>query len=194
MNWQRIAALVLLPMLLAGCWNAAYTGVQMVYDRNQLIDAWKNHAIGFQANQIFREERNYYPRTHISVASFQYDVLMVGQTSSEALRAQAEKSVRQIPGIRRLFNRVEVRPPLTAWQQADDAWMTTRIRSKLIANNLINPREIKVVTENHVVYLLGTVTPEHGKIVIDYARTTAGVRQVVSYFHYIFIKESGTPS
>lgn len=187
-NWQRIASLILLAGMQSACWNAAYTGASMIYDRNQLMDSWKNQAISFQANHQFRQEVRYYPNCRISVASFNYDVLMVGQMSTQALKDQAEKSVRQIPGIKRLFNRLEVRRPLSAWEQSVDAWITTKIRSRILAHPRLNPREVKIITEDRVVYILGTVKPEHGKIIIDFARQTEGVKRVIPILRYIYIQ------
>ena len=186
--WQRIALLISLCILQTACLNAAYTGAQMLYDRNQLLHDWKNHAIAFQANQIFREEKNYYPRTRISVASFNFDVLMTGQTPTESLKQQAEKSVRRIPGIQRLFNRIEVTPPISGLEQSADTWITTKIRSRIIADNEVNPREMKIITEHGIVYLLGNLKPEHGKIAINIARRTEGVRQVVPMFRTVYIR------
>jgi osmotically-inducible protein OsmY len=186
--WQRIALVMCLCVLQTACLNAAYTGAQIIYDRNQLIHDWKNHSITFQANQIFREERNYYPRTRISVSSFNYDVLMVGQTPTEALKQQAEKSVRRIAGIKRLFNRIEVSPPISGLEQSADTWITAKIRSRIIADNEVNPRELKIITEHGVVYLLGNLKPEHAKIALYIATHTHGVRQVVPLFRTVYIR------
>jgi len=59
----------------------------------------------------------------------------------------------------------------------------------LIATNEIDPSQIKVITENGIVYLVGIVPPEQAEIAIDLARTTDGVQSVVKVFSYVHISK-----
>ncbi len=65
-----------------------------------------------------------------------------------------------------------------------DAWITAKIRSQVVADASIEPRQFKVVTADRIVYLMGDVMPEQGARVIHVARYTEGVRRVVKLFNY----------
>jgi len=64
-------------------------------------------------------------------------------------------------------------------------WLSTKVRSKLIAEKNIKSTRIKVVTENGVVYLMGLVKRSTGDQAALVASTTRGARRVVKVFEYI---------
>ena len=68
--------------------------------------------------------------------------------------------------------------------RASDSWLTTKVKSKLIAYKDIDSTKIKVVTENGVVYLMGLVFPEEGNRAARVTSETKGVRKVVKVFEY----------
>ena len=78
---------------------------------------------------------------------------------------------------------------LSATQMAKDTWITTVIKSKMIASNDIDPNKIKVVTENGMVYLLGIVPRKQADIATWLARNTDGVKSVVRIFYYVIMPE-----
>ena len=69
--------------------------------------------------------------------------------------------------------------------RSNDTWITTKVKTKMLANNSIEAYRIKVVTENGVVYLMGLVTKEEADRAAELARKTAGVQKVVRIFEYI---------
>ncbi len=66
----------------------------------------------------------------------------------------------------------------------EDNWITTKIRSKILADSTIDPNDFKVVTADQIVYLMGDVIPEQAAKVIHIARTCTGVKRVVKLFKY----------
>ena len=61
-----------------------------------------------------------------------------------------------------------------------DAWITTRVKSKFVGEDLLKGSDINVDTNDHVVTLKGTVSSgaEHDRAV-QLAKETAGITQVV---------------
>lgn len=61
-----------------------------------------------------------------------------------------------------------------------DAGITTSVKGKLVADDLVKARQINVDTKDHVVTLTGEVTtPEEETRALQIARNTDGVRDVI---------------
>ena len=61
-----------------------------------------------------------------------------------------------------------------------DAWITTKVKAKLVDETLLKGSDINVDTNNHVVTLKGTVTSAAGRArAVAIAKTTKGVSRVV---------------
>lgn len=120
----------------------------------------------------------------VSIATFNHVVLMVGQAQSDELREMAYEDVRRTPGIKRIYNQVEVSPKLTAWDQSGDAWITSKVKTAMLAKPGLSSSQIKVVTENKIVYLMGLVTPHQARLATEAARHVSSVKKVVQVFEY----------
>lgn len=61
-----------------------------------------------------------------------------------------------------------------------DAWITTRVKSKFVGEDLLKDSDINVDATNHVVTLRGTVTSAAGRArAVEQAKEVEGVHQVV---------------
>lgn len=62
-----------------------------------------------------------------------------------------------------------------------DGWITTRVHSRFVGENLLKDSDISVDTNNHVVTLRGTVVGRAGRTKAgNIARQTEGVHRVVN--------------
>lgn len=121
---------------------------------------------------------------HVNVNTFNGVVLLTGEVPSEELRATAGDVARRFRGVRQVHNELQIMPNTSLMNRANDSWLTTKLKSKLVAYKDIDSSKIKVVTENGVVYLMGLVFPEQGNRAANVASTTGGVRKVVKVFEY----------
>lgn len=127
-----------------------------------------------------------FPQAHVNVTSFNRAVLMTGELATDADRASAETVVRSVPGVNRVHNYTVVAEPTTLGQRNNDAWVSAKVRSRLVGGNgNYSSQAIKVVTERGVVYLLGLVTPQEATAVTQVVSQTAGVLKVVTLFEYL---------
>lgn len=124
-------------------------------------------------------------QSHVVVVSFNGIVLLAGQVPSEALRQLAAKVVAQISKVRRVNNELTISGNTSMVARSNDAWITTKVKTKMLASSKIEGSRIKVVTENGVVYLMGLVTRQEADQAAEAARKTAGVQKVVRIFEYI---------
>lgn len=130
-------------------------------------------------------ENDAYHDTHLVIVSYNGFVLLAGQVVDDALKADATEVVRDIKGVRRIYNELEIGPPTTGMTRTNDAWLTTRVKSALIGNSDISGTRVKVVTENGVVYLMGLVTRKEADRITDVAAMTSGVKRVVRLFEFL---------
>jgi osmotically-inducible protein OsmY len=120
----------------------------------------------------------------IHIDSFNGVLLLTGQVPNEMLRQLAGTTVGQINTVRQLHNELSVSPRTRLPTHTKDAWITTKLKTKLIASNIQSGR-IRIITESQSVYLMGLVSRHEADRITEMARTTNGVTQVVKVFEYI---------
>lgn len=182
----KAVIVILLFALLTGCVAAVVAGAAagMVYDRRSLVtleaDARLFHIIHTKivTNPQLRDSR-------ILVTSFNRVVLLVGQTQAASLRVLIEKITQSAPGVQRVYDEVSVGDSISLTQRTNDSWITSQVRSSMLAKKGLESGSIRVVTENGVVYLMGIVTDEQARLAVDVARRVNGVNKVVKIFQYI---------
>ena len=126
-----------------------------------------------------------YDKCHLVVVSYNGFVLLAGQVTSEALKIRAAKVIREIPTVKHVYNELEIAAPSSKMTRTSDAWITTKIKSKLLANPDIPGLRVKVVTENGVVFLLGLLNSEEAKRVGEISSEVKGVQRIVQLFETI---------
>ena len=121
---------------------------------------------------------------HLGVTSFQGVVLLTGQVRDEASKALASEVLSGIEDVKTVYNELTISGPTALLARSADAVVTTKVKARLLANEAVRGLEIKVVTENGTVYLLGTVTRAEGEAATAAARAVGGVERVVRIFSY----------
>lgn len=175
--------LALGSMLLAGCISNIWTGANLIYDRHNIYKKISDYQLAANASRALYKDKVFKCQDcSIDIAVFNGDMLLAGSVPSNALRQEAFDRIKTLQGTRRLFNQLAVDriPDKTL---ADD-WITTKIRSEILADSDIDPHSFKVVTADGIVYLMGDVVPSEARRVIHIARTCDGVKRVVKLFKY----------
>lgn len=126
-----------------------------------------------------------FDQAHLSVVSYNGFVLLAGQVPSEALKTLASDVTRELEAVRRIYNELEVGPATSAGTRTNDTWITTQVKSKLLASSDTPGRRVKVVTENAVVYLMGLVTAAEADRSALEAAEVKSVARVVQLFEII---------
>jgi len=135
-----------------------------------------------------------YEAAHLSIVSFNGFVLLAGQVPSEDLKTLATEVVRKIDGVRRIYNELEIGPETSAGTRTNDAWITTQVKTKLLASSDTPGSRVKVVTENSVVYLMGLLTTEEADRVALEAAEVNSASRVVKLFEIISAPATSPPS
>lgn len=124
-------------------------------------------------------------RSHINVHSYNKVVLLTGEVPSSELRTLAGDTARNYRGARQVHNEIQIQGATSMLARTNDAWLSTKVKSKLLAYRDIKGSRVKVITENGVVYLMGLVTRGEADRITNVASNTGGARKVVRVFEYI---------
>ncbi len=186
---SKLVTLLLLNTTLTACVysTAVSSGAQVVYNRHSIQKNVDDNYTTMQAYHAIDTYGNIYKDTHITIATFNDSVLLAGQVLNARQKVEIERIIRKVVNGRTIYNCLEISNPTSALTRTSDAWITGKIKSQLIAINEADPSQIKVVTENGTVYLMGIVQPEQADIAVDVARETSGVQRVVKIFSYLHI-------
>ena len=111
-------------------------------------------------------------------------MLLTGETPTEELRQRAEKIVRGVEKVSTVHNEINIAAPSSMITRSSDTVITSKVKTKLLADEKIHGVNIKVVTENGVVYLMGLVSRAEAELATEVARQTGGVQKVVKIFQY----------
>ena len=119
---------------------------------------------------------------HINVTSYNGVVLLSGEVGSEDLRQLAAATTAKVGKVKRVHNELVVAGNSSMLARSNDTWITSKLKSKLLINKLIQGRRIKVVTESGTVFLMGLLSDEEGARAAEVARKTSGVQRVVTLY------------
>ncbi len=179
--------LLFTALLLQGCVGAVVVGSAAVATKTatdprtvgtQVDDGTLEARVGnalSKDQQIKKEAR-------IVATAYQGKVLLTGQAPSTELAARAKQIAVGVDGATEVYNEIRQGQPVSMGRASVDTWITTKIRSQLLASDQVKSSNVKVTTENGEVFLLGLVTNEEAKAAADIASRVSGVKHVTTAF------------
>jgi osmotically-inducible protein OsmY len=178
-------ALASLP-LLHGCavvavGAAAGSGYVVGEDRRTATVMADDQRTEFKVHDHVRAQ---HPNGHINATSYNRLVLLTGESPSEKDKTGIEVFARGVEGVRDIYNEIKVGPNSALTARANDTFISSIVKTRLLDSGKLNPLHVKVVTEAGVVYLMGIVKRQEANVATDLARTTSGVQRVVRMFEY----------
>lgn len=124
-------------------------------------------------------------QAHVSTTSFNGIVLLTGQVNSKNLKSIAGNAADNIKNVRKVYNELEVKGSTSYFARINDTWLTSKIKTRMIADSSIQSNRVKVVTENGIVYLMGLISRDEAARVVDLVQQSYGVQRIVKVFEYI---------
>jgi osmotically-inducible protein OsmY len=122
---------------------------------------------------------------HINIRSFNRMVLISGEVSTAGAREEAERIVRGVESVQGVYNEIQIQGVSDMKTRANDAFITSKIKTRLIDSGKVSAVNVKINTENGVVYLMGLVKHEEADTAAQIASTTSGTQKVVRLFEYL---------
>lgn len=188
-NLTTISLLFAIVSLLSGCTAAvvggAVAGSAVALDNRTTGDYVEDQNIKTKFAHLYYSDEELKEQTHVNFTSYNRQVLITGEVPTEDLKQKLNHIAEQIKNVRHYYNEVIISQPATLSSRTNDAYITSKIKTSVLTKvKELNGAQIKVVTENGSVFLMGLVTREQGERITEIARTTRGVKRVVKLFEY----------
>lgn len=120
--------------------------------------------------------------SRISVEMSRGRLLLAGAVPTLEHKIEAERIAWTVVPVREVANDLEIGPRPDLWRASWDAWITTEIRTRFMAEDAVKAINFNVETHRGVVYLMGVARRESElEAAVDIARRINGVEKVVSY-------------
>jgi osmotically-inducible protein OsmY len=184
MNTRNTASMMALAIsiLLSGCSSIVGTTtnqpLQENYKSRSLGAMLDDESIETKALVNIRKLSPSLDDAHVVVVSYNGNVLLAGQVPNEEDRTRAAEAASVLKQVRRVTNELTVSSNTDFWAGMSDSWITTKLKFKC-------GDDVKIVTEQGTVYLLGLVSRDFGNSCANKASETNGVQRVVQMFEYI---------
>ncbi|KAF7788607.1 hypothetical protein PRUB_a1609 [Pseudoalteromonas rubra] len=186
---KRPALILCSVLLIQGCAAAVVAGtagaVTSANDRRTLGSQIDDNNIEIKGTLALKRIPALANHANISLVSVNGHVLMVGQVSTTEMKQQAHSTLQGVQGIKQIYNQLRIGSNIGITTQTNDSWLTTKVKTKLIADDHIDGSNIKVVTENSEVFLMGLVNQTEAERAVDIARNVHGVQKVVKAFEIL---------
>jgi len=182
-----ICLVVALVPVLHGCVPAVVAGgtaaVLVADDRRSSGAMLDDESIERNTNSRIKER--YGDRVHVDVTSYNRFVLLVGEVPSQEIKDDIGAIALGVENVRNVQNDLTIEALASTSTSANDAYLTGMVKTRFAGQKTFQPNQVKVVTEDGVVYLMGLVTHKEGDAAAEVASTTSGVQKVVKVFEYI---------
>lgn len=176
-------------VLLQGCAAAVVAGtasaVTAANDRRTIGSQIDDNNIEIKASIALSEVERLEKFANISAVSVNGIVLLVGQVANEEMRNEAQRTIEGVSGIRKIHNQIRIGSNIGITTQTHDSWLTSKVKGQLLTAKDISSNNIKVVTENAEVFLMGLVSDSESTKAVNIARNVSGVERVVKVFEYL---------
>ncbi len=128
----------------------------------------------------FKESLSLYREVNLQVQEGK--VLLSGNVPDPETRLNAVRLAWQVNGVREVINEIEVKDKSSLTDSAQDIWIATQLKAKLLVDSEVISINYSIETVNQVIYLMG-VAQNQAELdrVIGHAKNIAYVRRVVSY-------------
>ena len=187
-DWSRrtmFSAIVVAALISTGCTtnyltnstNGTY-GVP-VTERTipqRLLDRSIEHTAKINAYAL---DPNLQQTSRMSIDSFYSEVLLSGEVPTEAIKAQVEQVISSMPDVRHIYNELSVGVARGYSSTVQDGYITSKLMAKAVASEKVKSSQIKMVSNNGLVYVMGHMTPTQQSLFVDIANDTAGVTELV---------------
>jgi len=140
---------------------------------------------GIENKALSQINNKYHDTVHVNVTSLNRHVLITGEVPNDATKAGVEKIVAVVPNVKVIHNELVVSGLSGLASRSSDTFITSDVKLRFLNNKNFRATDIKVVTENGVVFLMGMVYHKEAAVATDIASTTSGVQRVVKVFEYL---------
>lgn len=190
MNFRSLCIISLSILLLQGCVGAVVVGTAAVATKTttdprttgtQVDDT----TLEMRVSSALSKDLQLKQDARVITVAYQGQVLLIGQAPDSEMSLKAQQIAENVDGVQDIYNEIRLGQPIGISRVSQDSWLTTKIRSKLLTSNQVKSSNVKVITENGEVFLLGLVTDKQAQSASQVASQTSGVQRVTTVFNYV---------
>ncbi|AXG48908.1 division/outer membrane stress-associated lipid-binding lipoprotein [Photorhabdus laumondii] len=190
MRFFSLLATICAAVMLQGCIGAVVVSSTAVATKTatdprtigQQVD---DSTLEARVSNALNKDKQLKEQTRIITTAYQGKVLLTGQSPDSSLPERAKQIASRVDGAHTVYNEIRQGKPVELGTASKDTWVTTKVRSKILASDSVKSSNIKVVTENGEVFLLGILTKQEGNAAAKIASETNGVKRVTTAFTYL---------
>ena len=158
-------------------------GTMVVTDRRTSGAQLEDESIEIKGILRIREALS--GKVHISLASYNRQVLITGEALNERDVKYVSEIVSQIDNVRTVLNEVQVANFSSFSERSQDLLIQSKVKASLVDSKDIFASAFKVHADRGVIYLMGRVTQREADRAVEVARNVSGVQKVVKVFEII---------
>ncbi|MDR2724306.1 MAG: BON domain-containing protein [Holosporaceae bacterium] len=161
--------------------GAVVVGVTAVRNRKgatgSVSDTWLRAKIN---KVLFDEDRDLFDMVELSIKHG--TVIVIGYVKDDSQRDKIMQIVRNIDEVEEAYDEIQVQKFPCASDFVNDLSITSRIKSSLIFDGNISSLNYDITTVKGIVYICGTAKTKYERdVLLNHARSTSGVKKVISY-------------
>ncbi|ORT48301.1 hypothetical protein ST37_19010 [Vibrio sp. qd031] len=179
--FTRISLVLCSLLLLGGCVNTQPQDVDG-QDPRTTKQKWVDSTIEFEAAS-WNNKAPFKGEVRVNATAYNGRVVLFGQASNDTLSQGLEQKVSEIANVTLVHNQIRIKPPLAFPEQSKDGWITAKVKTAFAEEPLLKGNNIKVITEDGEVFLLGYISPAKADLATNIARNVQDVKQVVRAFN-----------
>ena len=183
-----VVMILALPVTLCGCPVAIVGGLAAAGGTGYAANQERGVTGTFDDLTIKTSNQDAWIKTNplmqrdFTITVYEGRTLLTGVSPTPELKAQAAQIAGQTPGVRAVYNEIEVAPVEGAWAGVKDTWISSQIRSNLVFASQVRSVNYTIETVNGSVYLIGSARSQAElDTATNMARYVPGVKRVVSY-------------
>ncbi len=165
------------PVVIGVAATGAYMGVQERKVEQIALDTKIKIHI---KDRLTNENYKYF--SDIGVTVFENDILLTGVVPERQSGEKVLSIAQSVPDAGNLYNELFVGGEYTTKRKAEDAWISAKIKPRLIGHRQTFPINYLIKVVNGHVYIIGyVISDQEHEHVLHVLRTTQGVEQVHDY-------------
>jgi osmotically-inducible protein OsmY len=158
-------------------------GAMVASDRRTTGIQVEDEGIEQRSATAIRE--NFGSKEHINITSYNRQVLITGEVTSDTARSQVEQLIGRVQNVRSVVNELAVGQVSSTSERASDVLLVAKVKASMVDTEDVFANVFKVVGERGTIYLMGRVTQRESKRATEVVRGVSGVKRVVRVFEYI---------
>lgn len=174
--------IILGACLLSSCMDVATTGASAFYNRHSWQKNINDQLITLRTYRSLYDTTKEFKDANITVAALNGEVLLAGQVPKQWQIQRAEMLTKRIPNVLKVHNYLSIASPSSSITRVSDTWITAKVKSHMMLSEDFDATQLKVITENGTVYIMGMLFEDEANSAVEIAKNTFGVQNVVKVF------------